>query len=111
MLYKEVVERIRENRPVSIKDCKGIWFFYLIQDGEIKNVKYNHTLYEVNIIPCGMCDVFYNITDESCQKWGDALHYMEYMLKYLTEQNQSSVYVTIDEEYYKIVVEALETDE
>lgn len=110
MLYKEVVERLRENRGVSPRDCKGIFLFYLLQDREIKNVKFRNKVYEVNFISTNEYNVFYNISEDTCSTWNDAMRKMEVILTQIIDY-KNQMYITIDDEVFEVVIEELESDE
>ena len=110
MTYEEVVTKMRKKERISTKDVKGYWLFYLIQDGEIKTIKYNHTLYEINLIeskPVG--SGLFTINELTCSTWRDVMSIMQTIIRGIEDGLQ--LYITLDDEYFEVKLEALETDE
>jgi len=110
MTYTEVVNKLRSNERVYPRDVKGYWMFYLLQDREIKNIQCRHKLYEVNFIPVAPCSSgVYVINECTCPDWSDALSIMNIIITAIEDGLHG--YVVIDEEYFEVKLEVLETDE
>ena len=110
MTYTEVVNKLRSNERVRCEDVKGYWMFYLLLDREVKNIQCRHKTYEVNFIPAVPCSSgVFVINERTCPDWGDALSIMDTIINAIEDGLHR--YVVVDEEYFEVKLEVMETDE
>lgn len=110
MTYTEVVNKLRSKERIFTKDVKGYWMFYLLLDRELKNIQCRHKTYEVNFIPVESCDSgVFVINERTCPDWTDACSIMDTIIKAIEDGLHR--YVVVDEEYFEIKLEVMETDE
>ena len=110
MTYGECCERLRANGPkINLADIPGIWFFYFLIDREVKTVLYHASLYEINFISCGHQFSAFPINELTCANVNDIHTILDYIID--NYYNKTPTFVKVDDEYYKIEVEVLETDD
>lgn len=110
MTYTEVVNALRSNGRVYPRDVKGYWMFFLLQDREIKNIRYRDKVYEVNFIPVAPCGSgVFVINENTCSKWDEAINIIGNIIAAIEDGLRR--YVVIDEDYFEVKLEVLETDE
>lgn len=110
MTYTEVVNKLRSKERIFPKDVKGYWMFYLLLDREIKNVQCRHKTYEVNFIPVAPCHSgVFVINENTCSKWDEAINIMGNIITAIEDGLHR--YVVVDEDYFEVKLEVMETDE
>jgi len=109
MKYSEVVEKIRNHENLFSKDVTGFQLLMLIQDCEIKNIGYHGNLFEINFIPIPYAFEPYILKDEELPTFLDGEKIIEHWI-HCYDVNKS-IYVQIEDEYFEIRVELLESAE
>ena len=110
MTYTEVVNKIRSKERLFPEDFKGYWMFHLLLEREIKDVQCHHKTYEVNFIPVEPCNSgVFVINERTCPNWTDACFIMNTIIQAIEDGLHR--YVVIDEEYFEVKLEVMETDE
>ena len=107
MLYSEIVEKIRKNEKLALKDVTGLQLIMLIQDKEIESVRYHGNTFEVNFIPVTYAFGAYILKEEELSSFHDGEKIIEHWINcYGVKKN---IYVQIEDEYFAVVLDLLES--
>ena len=110
MTYGEIVNKITAHEHIKAKDIPGIWFFYLLQDGVIKHVSFHGNTYEINFIPSApVSNGLFIVDDKLCKTGADAIDIFETIIRGVVDG--LNLYIVLDEEYFEIKLELLESNE
>ena len=110
MTYADVVNKVQAKEHIKAKEIPGTWFFYLFQDGIIKTVSYKNNLYEVNFIPSAPVSTgLFIIDDQMCKTGFDAMNMFETIVRGVVDGLK--LVIALDEEYFEIKLEMLESNE
>ena len=107
MLYSDIVTKIRNNETIPASEISGKQIIMLFQDNEIHKVKYENILYEFNLIPVTYAYECINIADDlsfdGCN---------ELIKAFIKDYNHNKInYIQIEDEYFEIRIDVLETTE
>ena len=109
MQYSEVVEKIRNHESVSIHEVNGFQLIMLIHDHEVKNVSYQGNLFEINFIPITYAYEAYVLKEEELSTLRDGEKIIEHWI-HCYDANKS-IFVQLEDEYFEIIVDVLESAE
>jgi len=109
MLYSEIVEKVRKHEDLSSKDITGFQLIMLLQDKEVKNVKYHDNLFEVNFIPMTYAFEPDILKEEELPTFRDGEKMIEHWIH--CYDIKKSIYVQIENEYFEIILDLLESAE
>lgn len=111
MTYFECCEKIRNKEKVSMNEVQGYWIFCMLHDRVMKNVKYKNKTYEVNfLLRENSLGTLFVINETTCKEWDDACTIFSKIVNNI-EDCGNRVSICIDDEYFEIELEILETDE
>lgn len=107
MTYDELINKVRagEHIPSDKITCEN--FFKLVRDREIRTIRRNHTLYELNFI---QIDSYLPqvLIVRSNQKWNQCLSMLNDILNAWIADNR--ICISLENKIYEIIVEVLETE-
>lgn len=107
MLYSEIVEKVRHCERLSMKDISGFQLLMLLKDRELKDVMYYGNTFEVNFIPITYTFEAYVLKEEELSSFRDGEEIIDHWI-YCYKVNKS-IYVQIEDEYFEIKLELLES--
>lgn len=111
MTYGELIDKLKAKEHIKSREIPGTWFFYLLQDGAIKTVAYKGNSYEVNFIPSKpVSSGLFIIDDKLCKTGFDAMNMFETIVRGIIDDGLH-LFITLDEEYFEIILEKLESNE
>lgn len=110
MTYEEFANKLKTDGRVKSSECTGEWFFMLIHDRIIKTIQYNGKLYEVNFIPLeySLASLII-INEENCKTYHNAEERIVDIIKNINLGNRVSI--SLQDEYFEVIIEVLEADE
>lgn len=109
MTYGECCERLRKQEKIMTSDIPAIWFFYLLQDREIKNIQLDSKLYEINFISRDTSiGTLVLVNDQNCTQWHDLHRFITNIIHNIESGNR--VTLCLDDEYFEIILELLESE-
>lgn len=109
MQYSEIVEKIRNHECLSMKDISGFQLLMLIQDNEVKNISYHGNIFEINFIPITYAFEACVLKEEKLPTFNDGEKIIEHWI-HCYDVNKS-IYVQIEDEYFEIIIDLLESAE
>lgn len=110
MTYGEIVNKITAHERIKAKDIPGTWFFYLLQDGVIKQISFHGNIYEINFIPSApISSGLFIVDDKLCKTGDDAVDMLATIIRGVVDG--LNLYIVLDEEYFEIKLELLESNE
>lgn len=109
MQYAEVVERIRKHKGVKASDITGMQMIMLLQDREIKTVIMHGNEYEIYFIPVTYAFEAIELSDVNCPTLYNAERFLEEWIERF--ENNKDIFVQIEDEFFQIIIDVLETVE
>lgn len=109
MMYSDIVTKLRNKETVYGSEVSGYQLIMLLQDREIKNVKLDNTLYEVNFNIITYSFSATDITEENCPTIRHAHKVIADWVNHYKSGLPS--YIHMDNEYFEIIIDVLETKE
>ena len=107
MRYSEIVEKVRNHENLSSKDITGFQLIMLLQDKEIKDFVYRGNRFEINFIPVTYAFEPYILNEEELPTFRDAERIIEHWVHCYDVKR--TVYVQIEDEYFEIILDLLES--
>lgn len=107
MQYFEIVEKIRNHEKLSAKDINGFQLIMLLQDKEVKNISYHGNLFEINFIPITYAFEAYVLKEEEFPTFRDGEKIIEHWV-HCYDVNKT-IYIEIENEYFEVILELLES--
>lgn len=107
MQYFEIVEKIRNHEKLSAKDINGFQLIMLLQDKEVKNISYHGNLFEINFIPITYAFEAYILKEEEFPTFRDGEKIIEHWI-HCYDVNKT-IYIQIENEYFEVILELLES--
>lgn len=109
MQYSEIVEKIRNHKHLSKEEVSGFQLLMLIQDNEIKNIRYHGNIFEINFIPITYAFEPYILKREELSTFRDGERIIEHWVH--CYDVKKAIYVQIENEYFEIILDLLESAE
>lgn len=110
MQYSEIVEKLRNKAPVPASEITGLQLIMLLQDKEIKNISYFGNVFEVNFIPIPYAFApSYVLKEDDLPTFLDGERIIKQWFSYYKEKK--SFYIQIEDEYFEVVLDLLESAE
>ena len=109
MQYFEIVEKLRNHEHLSTKEVSGFQLLMLIQDKEIKNIRYHGNIFEINFIPIISVLEPYILKEEELSTFRDGEKIIEHWV-HCYDVNKA-IYVQIENEYFEVILDLLESAE
>ncbi len=110
MDYNEIMGKVKAKQFVPVDKITGEQMFMLMRDQVINNVRAFGTLYEINMIPIdyypASCII---INDNTCPTFRECEKIINKMLQYY--KNQQSINIELENEWFHIEIDILETEE
>jgi hypothetical protein len=107
MDYVDIVTKIENKEPLSSNDVTGIQLMNLLRQKVIKDIVYKGTKYEINFVPITFAFTAITVTEETYPKFRDAEKLIEHFIH--CYDAPTNCYIQLNNEYYKIILEVLET--
>jgi hypothetical protein len=108
MQYSEIVEKLRKHTPVSAREITGRQLIMLLQDKEIKEIAYCGNVFEVNFI-----QITYTFMPSCVLKEDDLPTFLdgERIIRQWVHyyEEKKSFYMQIEDEYFEVVLDLLES--
>ena len=109
MQYSEIVEKVRKNENLASKDVTGFQLLMLIQDKEVKNIRYHGNMFEINFIPITYAFEPYILKEEELPTLHDGEKIIEHWVH--CYDVKKAIYVQIENEYFEVILDLLESAE
>ena len=109
MQYSEIVEKLRNKLPIRAKEITGLQLIMLLQDKEIKDIKYYGNMFEINFIPVTYAFEAYVLKEDDLPTFLDGERIIQQWIHYYEEKK--AIYVQIEDEYFEVVLDLLESAE
>ena len=109
MQYSEIVEKLRNHKILSSKDITGFQLIMLLQDNEVKSISYHGNIFEVNFIPITFAFEPYILKEEELPTFRDGAKIIEHWV--LCYDVKKAIYVQIEDEYFEVILDLLESNE
>lgn len=109
MQYSEIVEKVRKHERVFSKDITGFQLIMLLQDKEIKDIVYHGNRFEINFIPITYTFEPYILKEEDLPTFYDGEKMIEHWVH--CYDIKKAIYVQIENEYFEIILDLLESAE
>ena len=108
--YNEIAAKVKAGKKISSIGIPGYYFFMLFHDRLIKQLFYKGVTYEMNFIPVDdVPDRCIVINDKTCRDFEVFVTMTTNMLEHYSEG--LSVGIQLEDEYFQIIFEVLETNE
>ena len=107
MQYSEIVKKIRDYGCLPINDVSGFQLLMLIQDNEIKNINYRGNIFEINFIPITYAFEPYVLKEEELPTFQDGEKIIEHWIH--CYDVKKAIYVQIEDEYFEVILDLLES--
>lgn len=108
-MYSEIVEKIRNHESLASKDVTGFQLIMLLQDKEIKEVAYHGNKFEINFIPVTYAFKAYVLKEEELSSFHDG---EEIIMRWIhCYDAKEPIYVQIEDEYFAVILDLLESAE
>lgn len=102
--YEKIVEKLKNEGTIASSDITAEQLLMLLHDRYIKEIEYEHTLYEFNLMPI-------EDTKNKYKYWDydkiDCISLMRAIIETLIKNK--SVYILIQDEPFQVKLEVLET--
>jgi hypothetical protein len=109
MQYYALVEKLRNHENLVSKDVTGFQLIMLLQDKEIKEIDYHGNTFEVNFIPITYAFEAYELKEEELPTFHDGEKIIEHWV--LCYNVNKAIYVQIENEYFEVILDLLESAE
>ena len=109
MQYSEIVEKIRNHESLFSEDITGFQLIMLLQDREIKDFRYHGNRFEINFIPITYAFEVYILKEEELPTFRDGEKIIEHWVH--CYDVKKAIYVQIENEYFEIILDLLESAE
>lgn len=107
MDYVDIVAKIENKEHLSSSDVTGVQLMNLLREKVIKDIVYKGTRYEINFVPITFAFGAITVTDEIYSKFNDVVKLIEHFIH--CYDAPTDCYIQLNNEYYKIILEVLET--
>lgn len=109
MQYSEIVEKVRKHERLPITEVSGFQLLMLIQDKEVKNISYHGNVFEINFIPITFTWEPYILKEEELPTFRDGERIIEHWVH--CYDVKKAIYVQIENEYFEVILDLLESAE
>ena len=109
MMYSDIVTKLRNKETVYDSEISGYQLIMLLQDREIKTIRFENTLYEINFNIITYSFSATDITEENCPTMRHAQKVITDWVNHYKSGLHS--YICMDNEYFEIIIDVLETKE
>lgn len=109
MTYEKIIDKINSGVKVPVSEVSGTQLFMLIHDRIINSIKFRNTLYEFNFIPIEEPTWNCIFIDDELYPVGRSLEELFRTIICYYEEKQV-VGIALNDEYYTLEIEVLETD-
>ena len=107
MMYNEIVEKVRKSEHLSSKDITGFQLIMLLQDKELKDIVYYGNKFEINFIPITYAFEAHTLSDTELKTFDDGAKIIEHWIH--CYDVKKPIYVQIENEYFEIILDLLES--
>lgn len=110
MKYEDLIKKLENKETISSDDVTGCQVFMLLHDHVLKNVDMSGNIYELNFLPIDEipCD-YIKMTEEEYGTYYSIRGVMEFIIT--RASNDKPVFMCLNNEYFELKVEVLETRE
>lgn len=111
MEYSEIVEKLKTGKTVECRDINGMQLMRLFFDRVLKSFEFGGVLYELNFIPVeyNSSKIFHELNEDNCFNFSAATNFIQGFVN--SFKNNVDIFIKFENEYYKIVLDILETRE
>lgn len=109
MKYSEIVEKIHKHEGLSITDVTGFQLIILLQNKEFETISYHGNIFEINFIPITYTFDAYLLDENKLNTFIEGEKVIEHWIH--CYDVQKPIYVQIENEYFKVILDLLETAE
>ena len=109
LLYSEIVKRLRNHERLSINEMNGFQLLMLLQDKEIKRINSHGNIFEINFIPITYAFNPCILKEEELSSYKDGEKIIEDWIHCYNIKR--AIYVQIEDEYFEVILDLLESAE
>lgn len=109
MQYSEIIEKVRNHESFPVTELSGFQLLMLIRDKEIKSIKCNGNVFEINFIPITYAFDPYILKEEKLRLYRDGEKMIEHWIH--CYDVKKAIYIQIENEYFEVILDILESAE